>query len=228
MKQTILFFITNFLFICSYLNVVDCSDLLSLSVIPVVTYSNADLLKLKILKDNKKKIGIYRWTNLLNNKTYIGSSINLGGRFRDYFKINYLMRYKKNMIISKALLKYGYSNFKLEILEYCDMENLREREQYYFDLLKPEYNVLKIAGSLLGFKHSEESLLKLRSHLSDLNRKKGHKIEVIDIESNTSTIFESIRGAAIKLGSHHNSLRRCMKNNRLFNNKYKIINKNPQ
>jgi hypothetical protein len=49
----------------------------------VVTYSNADLQKLSILKDNKSKTGVYRWVNLLNNKTYIGSSINLGGRFRD-------------------------------------------------------------------------------------------------------------------------------------------------
>lgn len=32
------------------------------------------------------------------------------------------------------------------------------REQFYFDLLKPEYNILEKAGSSLGFKHSEETL----------------------------------------------------------------------
>ena len=76
------------------------------------------------------------------------------------------------MTINKALLKYGYSatvvgppwngggpqpNFKLEILEYCDSENVIEREQYYLDLLKPEYNILQLAGSSLGYKHTPES-----------------------------------------------------------------------
>jgi group I intron endonuclease len=58
------------------------------------------------------------------------------------------------MVINKAILKYGYSNFKLEILEYCDKSVCIEKEQYYIDLLKPEYNTLKTAGSTLGFEHS--------------------------------------------------------------------------
>lgn len=64
------------------------------------------------------------------------------------------------MVINKALKKYGHSKFRLEILEYCDSLSVIKREQYYLDLLKPEYNVLKTAGSSLGFKHSEESLIK--------------------------------------------------------------------
>ena len=45
------------------------------------------------------------------------------------------------------------------ILEYCaEGINPTSREQYYFDLLKPEYNILKQANSLLGFKHSESTL----------------------------------------------------------------------
>ena len=61
------------------------------------------------------------------------------------------------MVITKALLKYGYSVFSLEILEYCEALEAISREQYYLDLLKPEYNVLKIAGSSLGYKHPEGS-----------------------------------------------------------------------
>jgi hypothetical protein len=41
------------------------------SINPVVTYLNADTLKLQIIKENKKKSGIYRWTNLINGKSYI-------------------------------------------------------------------------------------------------------------------------------------------------------------
>lgn len=60
-------------------------------------------------------------------------------------------------IIYSAILKHDYINFSLDILEYCDKKNLIEREQYYLDLLKPEYNILKIANSRLGSKHTFET-----------------------------------------------------------------------
>lgn len=66
------------------------------------------------------------------------------------------------MVINKALIKYGYSKFKLEILEYCDPKVNSKRESYYMDYLKPEYNVLKVAYSSLGYKHSEEALVKIK------------------------------------------------------------------
>lgn len=66
------------------------------------------------------------------------------------------------MSINKALLKYGYSNFQLEILEYCERSDVIQREQYYIDLLVPEYNILRTAGSSLGYKHTTETLVKLR------------------------------------------------------------------
>jgi len=62
--------------------------------------------------------------------------------------------------IYSAILKHGYSNFQLEILEYCTKENAISREQYYIDLLNPEYNLNSTAGSRLGAKLSEESRLK--------------------------------------------------------------------
>jgi group I intron endonuclease len=69
---------------------------------------------------------------------------------------------KSNRPIDRALLKYGFSNFILEILEYCDKNNVIEREQYYMDLIKPQYNIVEIAGSTLGYKHTPESLSKMR------------------------------------------------------------------
>jgi group I intron endonuclease len=70
------------------------------------------------------------------------------------------------MLINKALIKYGYSNFSLEILEYCEPSRVVTREQYYIDLLKPEYNILKVAGSSLGYKHTEESRSKMGGIIS--------------------------------------------------------------
>lgn len=65
------------------------------------------------------------------------------------------------MQIARALVKYGYSNFRLAILEYCPSENAVEREQYYLNLLKPEHNTLLTAASSLGYKHTYESLVQM-------------------------------------------------------------------
>jgi len=60
-------------------------------------------------------------------------------------------------------LKYGFANFSLEILEYCGTEELLKREQHYLELLKPQYNILEKAGNISGYKHTEETLAKLRA-----------------------------------------------------------------
>lgn len=64
-------------------------------------------------------------------------------------------------MISKALIKYGYASFRLEILEYCNKEECLSREQYYMDLFKPEYNILLKAGSMEGYKYSYARILKM-------------------------------------------------------------------
>ena len=104
----------------------------------------------------------------------MGSSLNLGRRLRNYYSVIFISHIsRKNMVINKALLKYGYSNFKLEILEYCNSKELVKREQHYIDLLSPDYNVLKTAYSSLGYKHTEDSLAKMRNFvLSDEVRKR--------------------------------------------------------
>ncbi len=130
-----------------------------LSIIPIISYSNADLDKKIIIKDNRNKSGIYRWVNNLTRETYIGSAVNLTKRFNLYFSQKSIEKIldRSESHILRALNNYGYSNFKLEILEYCDPTETIIKEQYYFDLLLPEYNILEIAGSSLGFKHSEET-----------------------------------------------------------------------
>lgn len=86
------------------------------------------------------------------------------------------------MLVHKAFLKYGYSIFKLEVLEYCEINSTIDREQYYINKLRPEYNILNYAASSLGFKHSEQTKLKMsikslehlekiRSNIKSLNSK---------------------------------------------------------
>ena len=111
--------------------------------------------------DNYKrsKKGIYQILNIINQKCYIGSAIRFSSRFGVHR--NTLRNNKHHSIIlQRAWNKYGENSFIFNILEECDIEKLIEREQYYIDLLKPEYNICKIAGSCLGIKFSAESSLK--------------------------------------------------------------------
>jgi len=110
---------------------------------PFITYDNALLSRDNILKNNRYKSGVYRWINRIRGESYVGSSKNLRNRFLKYYNKNDLNKVvtNGNSRICDALLIYGYINFSLEILEYCDINFRIEREQYYIDLLKPEYNI---------------------------------------------------------------------------------------
>lgn len=128
-----------------------------LNVTPIIIYNNCDLDKVKILNDNRNQGGIYCWINNINDKIYVGSSVNLTERFYKYYSVKHLTM--RNTPIHNAILKYGYSNFSLAILEYiADKGEIIGKEQYYLDLLNPNYNVLEVAGSTLGYKHTEETL----------------------------------------------------------------------
>jgi group I intron endonuclease len=135
----------------------------NLELTPITTYVNLDKNKFIIYKENISKSGIYRLNNLITSMSYIGSTINLTRRLRTYFSLGSLNKelFKGNSRIYNALLKYGYSNFSLDILEYCEPSILILREQYYINILNPEYNILKVAGNRLGFKHSEATIEKM-------------------------------------------------------------------
>ena len=87
---------------------------------PVLVYSDLGLDVKSIYKDNKGKSGIYCFINVITGVSYVGSAVDLTRRLRDYFSPKFLEKeiLKNNSIIYRALLKYGYSNFRLEILEY--------------------------------------------------------------------------------------------------------------
>lgn len=137
---------------------------------PVGIYENAFSMKKTILKDNDGKAGIYMFANKITGDIYYsrretGQSVDLRKRFINYFNLNYINR-RNELVISRALIKYGYSNFSLTILEYCDKSDLDVREQYYFYSLNPQYNIQKVAGgSSKGLILSEETKNKISKAL---------------------------------------------------------------
>jgi len=102
---------------------------------------------------------IYIIKNSINKRFYIGSAKNFQNR-----KLRHLISLKKNKHHSKKLQnfcnKYGVDKIWFEIIEYCTPETILQREQHWLDTLhavKNGFNILSIAGSSLGFKHSEKT-----------------------------------------------------------------------
>ena len=54
----------------------------------------------------------------------------------------------------------------------------------YLDTLKPQYNILKTAGSLLGYKHSERTIAKLKAHILTEAQKVKHLEGIKKLNSN--------------------------------------------
>lgn len=103
----------------------------------------------------KTNAGIYKITNVINNKIYVGSSINLKSRKHQHF-YRLEKQYHGNNHLQSAYNKYGKDNFKWEIIEYLPLtedkeENKKlilEREQYWIDTLdvcNTGYNINKNA-----------------------------------------------------------------------------------
>ena len=130
---------------------------------------------------NEKICGIYQILNTSNGKCYIGSSVNIKTRWKNH--VSALRKNKsQNIKLQNAWNKHGEMAFEFNIIEivYGDKECLYKREQHYIDLYdsaRRGYNILAAAGSSLGYKHTEETRIKLsESHkgikLSDETKKK--------------------------------------------------------
>ena len=84
-------------------------------------------------------IGIYRIRNVVNNKSYYGSSKNINKRWGRH-RLDLNNNRHHNSILQRAWNKYGESNFMFEVVELCDVDLLLINEQKYLDML-PEYNI---------------------------------------------------------------------------------------
>lgn len=98
---------------------------------------------------------IYAIKNLINGKMYIGKHC---GSDDDYFG--------SGVALSKAVKKYGKSNFVKEIIELCSESELNEREVYwiaYYNTYNGSgYNLTPGGdGWTVGMKHKKESIEKI-------------------------------------------------------------------
>lgn len=108
-----------------------------------------------ISKNLRKKSGIYIIINIVNGKRYIGSSSNIYNRLHEHF---HNLRNNKHHTkhLQNSYNKYGKDSFTYDVLEFCELEKLEQREQFYIDSLTPEYNKRIDATNNYGIRHSEE------------------------------------------------------------------------
>lgn len=76
-------------------------------------------------------VGIYKITNNLNNKVYIGKSLDIERRWKEHIRHSKDEFSREKPPIHKAINKYGASSFTFTVLEECDESRLDELEMYY-------------------------------------------------------------------------------------------------
>ena len=128
----------------------------------VAYFENVKKDKNDIYKILKNKSGVYMFINNITKDNYIGSSIDLRRRMTNHF--NYSLIDDNKTFFLKAKIKYGLENFSLGIIEFCEAKPITciTLEQKWIDFFNPTYNILSKAGSSFGFKHSIETITKLK------------------------------------------------------------------
>lgn len=110
--------------------------------------------------------GIYKIRNILNNKIYIGRSLNIEKRFREHKHVE-KAKVPHSYPIARAINKYGIINFEFIIIEVVtDYLKLDERELYWIKYYKSNdpnfgYNIRIDCRTNTGFKHTKETKNKL-------------------------------------------------------------------
>lgn len=118
-----------------------------------------------------KNCGVYCYQNMINEKRYIGQSVNLKQRKRCFGKkFRYSGSYFQN-----AVNKYGAENFQYSVLVYCEPEELNHYEQFYIEKYKTNdrrYGYNRTTGGDSQFFRDEEWKESIRATWTEERRKK--------------------------------------------------------
>ena len=138
--------------------------------------------------------GIYKITNLTNNKCYIGQSVHIEQRWKDHIRcMSDSRRDAYNRPLYKAFRKYGIDNFSFEILEECTEDKLNEREQYW-----------------ILFYHSIDKQYGYNLILSNQTANHSNKIvKQYSLNGEYITSYNSTREAERATGVDHTLIGRC-------------------
>jgi predicted GIY-YIG superfamily endonuclease len=172
-----------------------------------------------------KTYEVYKITNLVNNKLYIGIT-NQGFKTRWYKHCSDSI-HGSEFPLHNALRKYGIDNFSVEVLEVCDtIEQLKQQERYWITELKSRttengYNLTDGGDGTFGCKHSDKTKDKIRQKALDRSldksyidylrktRFKNKEVAQYDLEGNFITNFISASEAAREFNVTRTSISNC-------------------
>lgn len=126
---------------------------------------------------DKNVMGIYQIKNTINGKVYIGSSIDIRGRWWNH-KSMLRRGTHDNIHLQRAWNKDGCHAFKFSIIErIIDADDLLNKEQWYIDNWKPEYNIADCAMSpRRGVSITDDTKRKILLYWTEENRKRMSEI----------------------------------------------------
>jgi len=123
---------------------------------------------------------IYKITNLLNNKVYIGSTKSWDKRFKSHLsKLN--GNYHINKHLQSAWNKYGEESFKFEIIREVSENILRRAEQFYinkFQSLNPLYGYNKAVVISNAWDNQKEIIINKNTIYFGCYNKQGKLVKV--------------------------------------------------
>ena len=131
---------------------------------------------------------VYKTTNLINGKFYIGQDFHNDENY-----------YGSGLLLNKAIKKYGKNNFKKEILEKCESkQHLNEREVYWIKTLNGQcsqigYNLSdggQTGRAHLGHRHSDET----KQKLSEINKGKSAHLGIPCSKETRQKISLTLKG----------------------------------
>lgn len=144
-----------------------------LKINPIYYFDNLDKEEVRQLINRKLKGlgGIYIIINKKNDNIYIGSAIT--NRFyRRFYK--HLISFHGSKPVKTSVKKHGLEHFMFGILEIFpevitkdNNKELIKLEDKYLKTYLPNYNILLEAGSSFGYKHTEESKLRMRFNYTE-------------------------------------------------------------
>lgn len=145
-------------------------------------------------------IGIYKITNKINQKSYIGQSIDIEKRWKDHIKHGFnLNDVKSEYPLYRSFRKYGLDNFQFEILEECRIDELDEKERLYilqYNTYYNGYNQTLGGDSSKGVKLNKDNI---KDVIYDLQNKVSYSILMKKYNVNKYTLSRINNGHSWKM-----------------------------
>ena len=145
---------------------------------------------------------IYKITNNINGMLYIGQ--HCFSSKKDYYFAHGISHTGKiygghNTYFCRAVIKYGFKNFSKEIIEYCNKDNINDREIFYIQKYNSNnqdvgYNLTIGGDGLSGYKMTDEHKAKIGLANSMCSEETREKLRVANLgKRHTQETIEKIR-----------------------------------